>query len=205
MRVSAGTLSAAPGRRALFRGGAIAFVTGVLLLAGAVHICTILLIPTVAESDGWSRLASFAAGEEFAEISTGRATQRNVAGLDPLFVNAACRLQLADAPVEIVVPASERLWSLALYDPQGTIIFSLNDRTAVEGQLDMIVATPSQNAALKQSPPPGLDRKIVVQGVSDDLIALLRLFAPNDKARLEARELLADTECLPLALGDSGG
>ena len=54
-------------------------------------------------------------------------------------MNGACRLDLGEAPAGIAVDARDRFWSLALYDPKGTIIFSLNDRTAVEGRLDMIV------------------------------------------------------------------
>ena len=75
-----------------------------------------------------------------AEIpDAGTSGAEGVAGLDPLFVNGACRIRLGEAPVGITVDASDRFWSVALYDPKGVIVFSLNDRTAVEGRLDMIV------------------------------------------------------------------
>ena len=170
-------------------GGAIAFLTGVLLLAGAIHICTILLVPVFAKEGGWSRLVPYAGEGKFTEIpAAGASGAEGVAGLDPLFVNGACRIRLDDAPVEITVDANDRFWSVALYDPKGVIVFSLNDRTAVEGRLDMLVVNAEQNAELKKSPSVELEQTIVAESPSDDLIALLRLFAPTRTAREDARQ-----------------
>ena len=80
---------------------------------------------------------------------------------------------------------------MALYDPKGVIVFSLNDRTAVEGRLDMIVVNAEQNAELKKSPTVEIEETIVTESPSDDLIALLRLFAPTSTAREDARRILA--------------
>jgi len=207
--MSVDTLSARRPWPDLPLGGLAAFVVGVLFLAGAIHVSTILLVPTLARSDGWSRLAASAGADEFAEIRVTGAQAANLVGLDPLFVNGACRLRLGDTPAGIAVEARDRFWSLALYDPQGIIIFSLNDRTAIEGRLDMLVVNAVQNTALKQAPPAGIEQTIVVEALSDELIALLRLFAPTSEAQEEARSILAAAECLPAPLipaaGASGG
>lgn len=180
-------------------GAPLAFLTGILLLAGTIHIGTILLVPAVAKSDGWSRLAAFAGQDRFAEIPVVGAGD-TVAGLDPLFVNGACRVQLGESPAGITVEARDRFWSLALYDRTGTIIFSLNDRTAVEGRLDMLVVNPAQGRELRRTTPAELERSIVVESQSNDVIALLRLFAPTDKAREEARRILGASECVTTTL-----
>jgi uncharacterized membrane protein len=176
-------------------GGALTFAMGTFLAAGAIHICAILLVPVFAKSDGWSRLIPFAGEDRFAEIPSS--ASGGVAGLDPLFVNGACRLDLSGAPAGITVDARDRFWSVALYDPAGVIIFSLNDRTAVEGKLDMIVVNQEQNAQLKKAPSEEIEQTIVVESSSDDLIALLRLFAPTRTAQEDARRILARAECLP--------
>jgi uncharacterized membrane protein len=177
-------------------GVAATFAAGVLLLAGAVHICVILLVPALASADGWSRLAAVAADGRFAEIPQ-ESSESGGLGLDPLFVNGACRLQLAEAPAGIVVDARDRFWSLALYEPSGTIVFSLNDRTAIDGRLDMIVVNPEQYARLQRTPTGEIDLTIVVESKSNDLVALLRLFAPTEIAEQEAKRLLTQAECLP--------
>jgi uncharacterized membrane protein len=183
-------------------GAPLAFAAGILLLAGTIHICTILLVPAVARADGWSRLAAFAGEDRFAEIPVVGAAE-NVAGLDPLFVNGACRVELGESPAGISVEARDRFWSLALYDRRGTIVFSLNDRTAVEGRLDMLVVNPAQNVELKKSMPDQLQQSIVVEGPSNDLIALLRLFAPTAASQMEARRIIAQAECLPEPLASA--
>jgi uncharacterized membrane protein len=177
-------------------GAIAAFVVATAFLTGIIHICTILLIPFLAESDGWSRLAAVAGDDRFVEVPAA-GPEASVQGLDPLFATGACRIELDDAPAAITVEAHDRFWSLALYDPRGTIIFSLNDRTALAGRLDMIVVDPTQNAALRSAPPSGTDQAVVVESRSLDLIALLRLFAPTPVAQEEARRILAAAQCGP--------
>jgi uncharacterized membrane protein len=174
----------------------VAFIVATALLTGIVHICTILLIPFLAESDGWSRLSAVAGDDRFVEAPAA-GPEATVQGLDPLFVTGACRIRLDDAPAAVAVEARDRFWSLALLDPRGTIIFSLNDRTALAGRLDMMVVDPTQNVALRNAPPPGFDQVIVVESQTLDLIALLRLFAPTPVAQAEARRILAAAECVP--------
>ena len=188
--------------------GPVAFLVGILFLAGTIHIGAILLVPIMAKSDGWSRLASFAGEDRFTEIPVVGTGAPSVLGLDPLFVNGACRVELSESPATITVEARDRFWSLALYDRNGTIVFSLNDRTAVEGRLDMVVVNPAQNAELLKSAPADLQQSIVVEGKSHDLIAILRLFAPTAAAQVEARGIIAQAECVPeplaVATGPSG-
>jgi len=172
-------------------------IVAVALLAGAIHIAAILLVPEVARADGWSRLVRFAGEEQFTEVPVVSRNRDGVLGLDPLFVNGACRLNLAEEPAGVTIEASERFWSVALYDPDGIIVFSLNDRTAVDGRLDMTVVNPAQSMALQRARPAEFQQLVVVESQSNDLIAILRLFAPNDIARAQARRALAAAECLP--------
>jgi uncharacterized membrane protein len=170
----------------------LAFAAATLMLAGAIHICAILLVPVLARSDGWSQLLAFAGDARFAEVPLMSAASDGVLGLDPLFVTGACRVRLADSAADLLMEAPGHFWSLALYDADGTIVFSLNDRTAVDGRLDMRVGLRGRLPA--DAGEPAGDRIDVVSD-SADLIALLRLFAPTPSARSEARQLLATARC----------
>lgn len=187
--------------RGVSPGGVFAFVLGVLILAGIVHILAILLVPVLAENDGWSRIARVAGLERFAEIPLAPAAGTVMPGLDPLFVHGACRLDLAEGPASIGVEESERFWSLALYDTHGTVIFSLNDRTATDGRLDMLIVNPVQAVQLKAEAS-SLGETVVVESAADDLVALLRFYAPVRTMVGEAREALKKTSCEPVRIGE---
>ena len=66
-----------------------------------------------------------------------------------------------------------------------------------EARLDMIVVNAEQNAELKRASTPEIELSVVAESPSDDLIALLRLFAPTRAAQEDARRVMARAECLP--------
>ena len=61
----------------------------------------------------------------------------------------------------------------------------------------MIVVNAAQSAKLKRAPSEEIEQTIVAESPSEDLIALLRLFAPTRTAQEDARRVLARAECLP--------
>jgi uncharacterized membrane protein len=199
--VTAGVLSrrrsAAP-RRSL--GWAAALGLTVLLVAGIVHIISVFLVPLYVPADGWTRLARLSGAEGFAVLEDQERRRPAIPGLDPLFVHAACRLDLSDAAAQITLRAPDRFWSLALIDPRGVIFFSLNDRTAIAGELHMLAVTPVQNAQLKQDPPEGIEDIIVVESASTELVTLVRLYSPTEGTRRSARQIAAAAECSPFPL-----
>ena len=178
----------------------IVFALATLFLAGIVHIVVILLVPRMAENDGWSRLAAVAAERRFGLVTAIEGDGSTVPGLDPLFVHGACRINISLSPARLALVAADRFWSLAIYDENGTAIFSLNDRTAAEGVLQMLIVTPLQNAELRESDPAALAESIAVESEKTDLIALIRLYAPSSISRDEARAILNGAACTPEAM-----
>lgn len=183
-----------------FVGLAVALGLTILLVAGIVHIVTIFLVPQYVPADGWTRLARLSATESYTVLEDRTRQRPAVPGLDPLFVHAACRLDLSESPAHLTLQAPDRFWSLALFEPGGVIVFSLNDRTSSAGELHMLVVAPAQNAQLKANPPAGIEDTIVVESEESALIALVRLYAPTEGARREAREIAAAAECPPFAI-----
>ncbi len=183
-------------RRMPALGAVSAGLLATLFVAGIVHILTILLVPHSAEADGWSRAAAVA-GEEGWTPLVAPAQQAAIPGLDPLFVHGLCKLAIDDAPAVLSLDAADRFWSLALYNHSPTVIFSLNDRTAVDGALEMLVVSPLDAERLKESPPADFESMIVVESVDPELIAVLRLYAPEPADRLEAQQQIAAAQCTP--------
>ena len=169
----------------------------VLLLAGVVHIVTILLVPRYSGDDGWSRAAVAAGNEGWTTLVSRTSSKTVLPGLDPLFVHGLCKIAIDEAPAILALETANRFWSLALYNRTGTVVFSLNDRTAVDGALEMLVVNAFDAERLKESPQADLEGMIIVKSANAELIAVLRLYAPEPADRLEAEALLVAAQCLP--------
>ncbi|MBZ8133096.1 hypothetical protein CLD20_07450 [Afifella sp. IM 167] len=183
--------------------GFLAWALGVALLAAAVHIVVIFMVPRMTTSDGWWRLANASGSDGFTLLAPDGEGPA-ITGLDPLFVHGACRLSLKEAPASLSFSGPNNFWSLALYLKRGTVLFSVNDRTAVDGKLDMLVVDPIQNAMLKESAGAELDQTIVVEAPQDDLMALVRFYAPTPRERQIAAEHLEAAECAPAPIQPAG-
>jgi len=183
----------------------VAALVAILLLAAIIHIVIVLLVPRFAEADGFSRAVQLAPVAGFGPLTPADAEGGEAAlpGLDPLFVQAVCRIDLRANPAGLSFEAPGRLWTLALYDRDGTAVFSLNDRTSLDGALDMLVVTPVQNAQLRETPPADINETIVVESAATDLAAIVRVYAPDARARATVEPFLAQAECAPAPIEEA--
>ena len=119
--------------------------------AGIVHIVTLLLIPAVSDLDTWGRLAEFGDLNAFHRIERVSETAASFRALDPTLEVTACRFDLADGAVNVRSDGTASFWSLSVYNRRGESIFSINDRTALDGALKTVIATPRQLIDLRKS------------------------------------------------------
>ena len=178
-------------------GTLFAGLLAVCMLAGIVHIVTILLVPHYSGSDGWSRASAAAVNEGWTVHDSPRSPEAVIPGLDPLFVHGLCNIATGEAPALLSLEAANRFWSLALYNRSGTVVFSLNDRTAVDGALEMLVVNSFDAERLKENPQADTEGMIIVETTNDELIAVLRLYAPEAADRLEGKAQIAAAQCAP--------
>ena len=186
-----------PPRKTPAAGTLSAGLLAILLLAGIVHIVTILLVPHYSGADGWSRAANAAVNEGWTPLVSPDSSQATLPGLDPLFVHGLCKIAVNEAPAILSFETANRFWSLALYNRSGTVVFSLNDRTAVDGALEMLVVNSLDAERLKESPQADLEGMIIVESANANLIAVLRRYAPEPADRVEAAAQIAAAQCAP--------
>jgi uncharacterized membrane protein len=151
-----------------------------LVGAGIVHIAVLLLLPRLNERDAWTRLAN-TAGLYVVTPADGSDMLQPVVGTpDPLFGAVACRFDLEDGPVRLKAEGKVPFWSASIYDRSGQNIYSFNDRTATEGALDFVVATPTQMIEMRKDLPAELASSIFVEADVGEGIVVIRSFAPDD-------------------------
>ncbi|MGY6708749.1 MAG: DUF1254 domain-containing protein [Rhizobiaceae bacterium] len=164
--------------------------------AGIVHIAILFLLPYVTERDAWTRMADLGDLHETVLIDEEQANQLLNAP-DPLFLAAACRFELADGPVRISAPESVLFWSLSVYDRTGQNIFSLNDRTASDGELDIVVLKPVHMLELRNVFPEDFASSIFVEADIDTGMVVIRSFLPDESWRARILAYLQGISCDP--------
>ena len=160
-----------------------------------VHIATLLLIPAVSDIDTWTRLSAFGNLNEFHEIAITGSAAASIRALDPTFQVAACQFDLADGTVRISSEGTAPFWSLSIYNRRGENIFSINDRTANDAQLDVIVATPAQVVEMRKALTPELDTSILAETDISEGFVVLRAFVEDEAMKPEVAAFLDAATC----------
>lgn len=168
-------------------------------LVGAVvlHIVIVLSIPHFATHDAWSKVTGLGEAGQFYPL----ANEPNQTGLynrGPYLRSAICIFHAEDAPVRITADGALPFWSLAVFDRHSNELYSMNDRSAVEREVDVTLATPIQMIALRRRTPDALAQSILVEVPKPDGYIVLRTIAEDDTFEEIARDFLAGARCAPV-------
>lgn len=165
--------------------------------AGIVHIAVLLLLPHYTERDAWSLLSRTSDHYTMTRIGGSGATTPLVRSVDPLFLAAACRFDLADGAVHVSGDGSVPFWSMSVYDRNGQNIYSFNDRTAPDGLVDFVVLTPVQTIEVRKTLPESFVDSVFVEADLTEGIAVVRAFVPDPTWRPAIDQFLAGIDCKP--------
>jgi uncharacterized membrane protein len=171
------------------------FAIGGLLLGGIIHIAIILLVPSYSTRDAWTSVGRFGDDNQFHLLPRAEPGTEALPYLDPGMAHAVCRFALGKGPVRMRAALPETFWSLAVFDRRGRNIYSLNDRSAENSALDLLVATSVQVAELKQQPREHLESSIVIENPGNNGFALLRVFIADPTLAAQAAEALGKADC----------
>ncbi len=165
--------------------------------AGLVHIVTLFLIPQVTTNDAWARLSSLSEPEIFAVIEPNSPIAASMRALDPRFIVGACRFSLRDGPLSISAEGHPPFWSLSIYNRQGENIFSLNDRIAADGKLNVTVVTQLQLIEYQNDMPSEISQSILAEADVDEGFVVLRAFLPDSSYQAGVRDFVKNAICEP--------
>ncbi len=169
-----------------------------VLGAGIVHIAVLFLLPLHTDRDAWSQLSELSEPYVATPIGQAQATTPLVRSVDPLFAAVACRFDLADGVVHVEGHGRSPFWSMSVYDRNGQNIFSFNDRTAADGNIDFVVLTPLQTIEVRKELPERFVNAVFVEADIDEGIVMVRAFVPDHTWRPAVEAFLGGLSCTSL-------
>ncbi len=147
---------------------------GCLIVAGLVHIATIFLLPRLAEKDAFARISAIAEPHKVVLLPDGAGGPFD----DPALAQGVCRFDLAQGPLRLrATLAPDPLMLFSFHARHGQIFYSMTDRSATRGKLDVLLLTREQLNVVEASDP------------EDELPQDLRIIAPTLEGFLLFRAL----------------
>jgi uncharacterized membrane protein len=170
-----------------------------LVIAGLVHIGSLLGVPWVATAGPYERLGGIAADGRFVVLADEGDGANLLPFRDPAFVTAACRFDLAKGPVTVTAALPSTYGAVSVHSRYGQPFYSLTDRAATDGGVEITIYSKDDVAAAEiEDPAEGRPQLRIVSPTPTGFV-LVRLFAAGASARPTLRELAGKAFCGPAA------
>lgn len=158
--------------------GFLPWVAGVCVVAGIVHIVSILAMPRLAPADAYSQMSEIAPLNRITLLPAASPEARSAPFADPMVAQGVCRFDLAEGPVRLRATLDpDALMLFSFHARYGQIFYSMTDRSATRGKLDLLLLTPQQLEAVEAT------------DSEDELPQELRIVAPTREGFLLFRSL----------------
>lgn len=165
-----------------------------LVLATIVHIAIILMIPSQGTRDAWTYLSGRTSMFQFSQLNSDESGFA-IAEVDPFFKHGVCRFELDNFALKMSAPTTDLFWSASVFDEDGTVIYSLNNRTAIDGQLDLIILNAVQSLQLRDFPPEQIESSVIIEANIKFGFVVLRLFEPDGSWQEASSNFLSSVNC----------
>ena len=171
------------------------WLLGALLLAGVVHLATVLLLPRMATQDAYARVSAIAPSNTVIAIPLPTPEKALMPFMDPAFQVSVCRYDLSQGPLKFSVPITQAYTSVSFYTRSDVAYYAINDRAAGRKVIELDLMTPAQRAELPENEEiTAADRLIVASPTTTGLI-VIRALAPEPGWIPAVRNALAAAQC----------
>lgn len=137
----------------------------ILMVAGIVHIVSLLLVPMVAPDDAYARIAAVVPEGGVRSLPRAASAGDPLPDRDPALATAVCRYDLGAGPLRVSAAlGDEGFVAVTLHARSGLAFYGLTDRAGNAGKLDLVVMTPEQRdeaAARDSADAPVRDVRVV--------------------------------------------
>jgi uncharacterized membrane protein len=171
------------------------WILGALLLAGIVHLSTVLAMPQAATQDAYSRLAPLAPVNAVVPLAPPTAQAATMPFMDPAFALAVCRYDLSSGALKLNAPVSQAYTSVTFYTRNSVAYYAINDRAAGRRAIELDLMTAEQHAEMPAEEDVTAADRLIIQSPTTTGLIVLRALAPEPGLMATARRALAGAQC----------
>ena len=173
------------------------WLLGGVLLGGVVHLATVLLLPTMAAKDAYSRLAPLTPVNKVVPVPAPSPDKATMPIMDPAFAMAVCRYDLTDAPLKFSVPISQAYTSVSFYTRSDIAYYAINDRAAGRRVIELDLMTTDQHNDLPDNEEITAADRLIVESPTNTGLIVIKALAAEPGLLASAQNLLASAKCQP--------
>lgn len=170
-----------------------------LVLGAIIHIAVILLLPALAPTVAWDRLAALGAADGPVILPVPAPGEDNPLRLDPALAYAACQIDLSEGPGSVAGPLPQSFWSVVVYNRAGVVIYSTTNRDGIGTRLDLGIFNQAQTRLLAEQKLDIAAGLLIVESPTDTVSVVVRLAPPHPVNRARYERALAGLSCGNLA------
>lgn len=167
-----------------------------LLLAGIVHIVTVLRIPLLATRDAAAVYAALGLNGHAELVTPPPAGLPALLDADPNSVAAVCSYDLASGPLRVVARIGSLPLGLTVHRRGGGVAYAITDRAAIRGVLEFVVMTQEQlDERLANDEEGETSRELRVVSPAPQGLVVARVVVRRAFDRSEAEALATGVAC----------
>ncbi len=171
-----------------------------LILAGIVHISVILLIPNYGSRDAWNIISKKNDMWIFSNLSGNADGANGLEDTDPYIKMGACTFNLDEAGLRLIGEETTGFWSVSVFDQGGSVIYSLNNNTAINNKLNLIVLNPIQMITLRESPAEEIENAVIIEADIGKGFVVLRKFQRDISEKDAVDGFLSKAKCMKIEI-----
>ena len=173
------------------------WLLGACLLAGIVHLATVLILPSMASQDAYARVAAIAPVNAVVAVPPPTPEKALMPFMDPAFAVAVCRYDLSRAPLKFTVPITQAYTSVSFYTRTDVAYYAINDRAAGRRVIELDLMTVAQRAELPENEEITRADQLIVASPTTTGLIVIRALAPELGWLPAVRNTLAAAQCRP--------
>jgi uncharacterized membrane protein len=173
------------------------WLLGGLLLGGVVHLAMVLLLPSVATQDAYSRLVPLAPVNSVTPLPAPSPEKAVMPFMDPAFATAVCRYDLSNGPLKFSVPISQAYTSVSFYTRFDVAYYAINDRAAGRRVIELDLMTTEQHNDLPDNEEITAADRLIVESPTETGLIVIKALAPEPGLLTAARAAVAAARCRP--------